>query len=189
MTLDEKLEQFYNSAMESATSQNIEIIEEYQKSLQQIYDGHKEELLRKSEATYRAESEKLLREKNKEVASEVINLKRKLSDRALELRNNVFEDVSVKLQEYLKTAEYFDLMVRQIKSAKEFAGKDEITIYINPDDAALKSSLEESTGAVLTVSDRNFIGGTRAVIQGKSILIDNSFLTRIEESKNRFAIY
>lgn len=188
MTLDEKLEQFYNSAMESATNQNIEIIEEYQKSLQQIYDEHKEELTRKSEATYRAESDKLLREKNKELASEVINLKRKLSDRAMELRNNLFEDVSAKLQDYMKTAEYFDLLVKQINTAKDFAGKDVITIYINPTDAGLKASLEGTTGAVLTLSDRDFIGGIRAVIQEKSILIDNSFLTRMEESKNKFAV-
>ncbi len=188
MTLDEKLEQFYNSAMESATSQNIEIIKEYQKSLQQIFDEHKEELIRKSEATYRAESEKLMREKNKEVASEVINLKRKLSDRAFELRNQLFQDVSAKLQEYMKTSDYFDLLVKQIKAVKDFAGKDEVIIYINSTDSSLKPTLEASTGAALTVSDRDFIGGIRAVIQGKSILIDNSFLTRMEESKNKFAV-
>lgn len=188
MTLDEKLEQFYNSAMESATNQNIEIIEEYQKSLQQIYDAHKEEELRKSEATYRAESEKLLREKNKEIASELITLKRKLSDRAFELKTKLYEDVSAKLQEYMKTPEYKDLLIKQIKSAKEFGGKDNMIIYINPTDAELKASLEASTGAELTISNRDFIGGIRAVIQEKSILIDNSFLTRMEESKNKFAV-
>ncbi|SHO54250.1 V-type ATP synthase subunit E [Anaerocolumna xylanovorans] len=188
MNLDEKLEQFYNSAMESATNQNIEIIEEYQKSLQQIYSEHKEEELRKSEATYRAESEKLLREKNKEVASELITLKRKLSDRSQELKTNLYEDVSAKLQGYIKTSDYKDLLVKQIKSAKEFAGQDKIIIYINPTDADLKASLEALTGAELTISNRDFIGGTRAVIQEKSILIDNSFLTRMEESKNKFAV-
>lgn len=188
MTLDEKLEQFYNSAMESATSQNIEIIEEYQKSLQQIYNEHKEEELRKADATYRAESEKLLREKNKEVASELITLKRKLSDRSYELKSKLFEDVSAKLQEFMKTSEYKELLARQIKAASDFAGKDKITIYINPTDASLKDSLEADTGATLTISDRDFIGGTRAVIQEKSILIDNSFLTRMEESKNKFAV-
>lgn len=188
MTLDEKLEQFYNSAMESATNQNIEIIEEYQKSLQQIYDQHKEEEIRKADATYRAESEKLLREKNKEVASELINLKRKLGDRSLELKTKLFEDISAKLQEYMKAPEYKDLLVKQINTAKEFAGKDKITIYINPSDAELKASLEASTGMELIVSDRDFIGGTRAVIQEKSILIDNSFLTRMEESRNKFAV-
>lgn len=188
MTLDEKLEQFYNSAMESATSQNIEIIEEYQKSLQLIYDEHKEEEIRKADAAYRAESEKLLREKNKDVASESINLKRKLSDRAYDLKVQLFEDVSAKLQDYMKTSEYNDLLARQIKTARDFAGKDKITIYINPTDAAQKASLEASTGVELTVSDRDFIGGIRAVIQEKSILIDNSFLTRMEESKNKFAV-
>jgi V/A-type H+-transporting ATPase subunit E len=34
MTLDEKLDHFYSSVIESATRQNIEIVEEYKKTLQ-----------------------------------------------------------------------------------------------------------------------------------------------------------
>lgn len=188
MTLDEKLEQFYNAAMESATSQNIQIIEEYQKSLQIIYDEHKIEALRKADTTYRLEAEKLLREKNRQLSTEVILLKRKLSEKSAELKEKLFEEVSEKLQEYMKTEAYFDLLVKQIKEAKSFAGNDDITIYINPTDASLKANLEANTNAVLTISDRDFIGGTRAVIHDKNILIDNSFLTRLEESKNSITL-
>lgn len=188
MTLDEKLEQFYNAAMESATSQNIQIIEEYQKSLQIIYDEHKIEALRKAETTFRLEAEKLLREKNRQLSNEVILLKRKLSEKASELKTKLFEDVIEKLQEFMKTPNYFDLLCKQIKEAKDFAGNEDITIYINPTDAGLKSSLETTTNTTLTISAREFIGGTRAVIHDKNILIDNSFLTKLEESKNSITL-
>lgn len=188
MTLDEKLEQFYNAAMESATSQNIQIIDEYQKSLQIIYDEHKIEALRKAETTYRLEAEKLLREKNRQLSNEVILLKRKLSERASELKVNLFEEVAGNIQEFMKTPEYFDLLAKQITEAKNFAGNEEVTIYINPTDISLKANLEANTNAVLTVSTIDFIGGTRAVIHEKNILIDNSFLTKLEESKNSITL-
>lgn len=188
MTLDEKLDQFYNAAMESATSQNIQIIDEYKKSLQIIYSEHKKEALRKAEITYRMESEKLLREKNRELSNESIHIKRKISERTAELTDKLFEEAAVKLQDYMTTSGYFDLLCNQIKLAKDFALDEDITIYINPTDANLKASLEANTGAALTISNRNFIGGTRAVIQDKNILIDNSFLARLDEAKSTFTL-
>lgn len=188
MTLDEKLEQFYNAAMESATSQNIQIIDEYQKSLQIIYDEHKKEALRKAEITYRVESEKLVREKNRDLSNEAVQIKRKTSERNAELTDKLFEEVAVKLQEYMATSTYFDLLCSQIKTAKKFALDEEIAIYINATDTNLKTSLEANTGAVLTISNRDFIGGTRAVIQDKNILIDNSFLTKLDEAKSTFTL-
>ena len=38
MTLDEKLEQFYNATIESATTRNIEIVEEYKQNLDKMFD-------------------------------------------------------------------------------------------------------------------------------------------------------
>ncbi len=188
MTLDEKLEQFYNAAIDSATSQNILIIDEYQKSLKAIYDDHKKDALRKAKIIYRMDSEKLLREKNRDLSGEAIKLKRKISEKSAELTEKLFQDVSDKLICFMATSEYFHILCRQITDAREFARGDEMTIYINPSDLQLKSSLEANTGAVLTISTRNFIGGTRAVIHDKNILIDNSFLAKLEEVKNNFVL-
>jgi vacuolar-type H+-ATPase subunit E/Vma4 len=88
----------------------------------------------------------------------------------------------------MKTPEYDELLCTQIKNTLEFAQGDEIMIYLNPSDADKKTALEDKTGAVLTVSNRDFIGGTRAVISSRSILIDNSFLTRINEAKSSFTL-
>lgn len=83
----------------------------------------------------------------------------------------------------MTTPAYDDLLVKQILSALAFANGTEIQIYINPSDADKKTMLEEKTGITLTVSTIDFIGGTRAVIHEKNILIDHSFLTKMEEEK------
>ena len=186
MTLDEKLEQFYHAAIESATNQNIQIVEEYKKSLQEIYEEYQKEAERKAEAIYRGESEKLLREKNRTLSSEAIKLKRKLNDKSEEITEKLFLEVSEQLKAFMSTSDYFSLLCSQIKKAVDYADGEDMTIYINPTDEGLKASLEEKTKTSLTISNRDFIGGTRAVIHNRNILIDNSFLTKLEELKSSF---
>ncbi len=188
MTLDEKLEHFYSSVIENATQQNIEIVEEYKKTLQKNYEERRDAALHKAEANYRMASENIIRERNRKLSAESLEIRRKLLEKTAEISEKVFEDVNHRLEDYMKTPEYIDLLCVQIKSASNFAKDDIITIYINPSDADKIPLLEEKTAAVLTISDRNFIGGTRAVIPSRSILIDNSFLTKLEEEKSNFTL-
>lgn len=188
MTLDEKLEQFYKSAVDSATSQNLQIVDEYKKSLQKIYDDHKDDVTRKSEIAFRAASENLIREKNCTLSTETMNLKRKINEKAAEITDKIFKEVNEMLLAFIKTPDYIDLLEKQITSANEFARGEEVTIYINPSDESLKAELEIKTGVTLTISTIDFIGGTRAVIHKQNILIDNSFLTKLEESKDSFML-
>lgn len=188
MTLDEKLEQFYNVTIESATVRNIEIVEEYEKSLEKVLEEHKKDTKQKADENYRLEAENLLREKNRLLSAEAINVKRKLNDKVLELIDNLFEDVMDKLQTFMKTKEYETLLISQIKHAKEFSREDDIKVYINPSDQHLKEALEKATGVPLTISQYDFIGGSRAVITEKNILIDNSFTSKIEEAKESFVL-
>lgn len=188
MTLDEKLEQFYKSAVDSATSQNIQIVDEYKQSLQKIYDDHKEDVLRKAEIAYRMESENLIREKNRNLSVETIKIKRKINEKSAELTEIIFKEVVDKLIEFIKTPEYINLLEKQIIDANSIARGKEITIYINPSDENLKAALESKTGVALTVSATDFMGGTRAVIHEQNILIDNSFSTKLVESKNTFTL-
>jgi vacuolar-type H+-ATPase subunit E/Vma4 len=188
MTLDEKLDHFYSSVIDSATKQNIEIVEEYKKTLQKNYDERKEIALRKAEANYRMASDNITRERNRKLSAEAMDIRRKVLDKTAEISELIFRDVKIKLESFMKTSDYDELLVTQIKNAKEFAQGDTLTVYINPTDANKQSALEEKTGISLTVSDRDFIGGSRAVIPSRSILIDNSFLTKMEEAKSSFTL-
>ena len=188
MTLDEKLEHFYSSVIESATQQNIEIVEEYKNVLRKNFDERREAAKRKAEANYRIASDNIIRERNRRLSAESMEIRRKVLEKTAEISDAVFQDVMQKLEEYMKTTEYDDLLCAQISNARNFAQGDAITIYINPSDAHKISALEEKTGASLTVSNRDFIGGTRAVIPSRSILIDNSFITKLEEAKSSFTL-
>ncbi len=188
MTLDEKLDHFYSSVIDSATKQNIEIVEEYKKTLQKNYEERKDAALRKAEANFRMASDHIIRERNRRLSAEAMEIRRKVLEKTAEISDRVFAEVKQKLTEFMNTLEYDDLLCTQIKNAIGFAQGDIITVYINPSDEKKIKTLEEKTGISLTVSDRDFIGGTRAVIPSRSILIDNSFLTKLEEAKSSFTL-
>lgn len=188
MTLDEKLDLFYNSAIEDATKQSVEMIEEYKKSLESVYEEHKREANQKAELTLSTETQKLIQKKNKTLSIENLDFRRRLNEKMTELKKILFTDVQKKLEHFMNTPEYENLLVKQIVYALQFSKGNEIQIYINPTDADKKTSLEEKTGATLTVSKIDFIGGTRAVIHEKNILIDRSFLTKMEEEKDIFSL-
>ena len=74
----------------------------------------------------------------------------------------------------------------QIKKARDFADGEEIHIYIDPSDKSKQNLLSLHTGCDVRVSEYSFLGGTRAVIASKNILIDNSFETRLKEAEEGF---
>ncbi len=188
MKLDVKLDHFYKSVIDDATNKSATVIEEYKQELSKMYDDRKAEMEKYQALTLRNETDNVAREKNKQLSSEAINIKRQISEKKSELKDSLFDDVKTKLDAFMKTKEYEDLLVREIKSAMDFAKNEPITIYINDSDASKKEKLEKASGAELTISTIDFQGGTRAVIHEKNILIDNSFVTKLAEAKENFQL-
>lgn len=188
MTLDEKLEQFYNAAIESATNQNIQIMDEYKQSLENMFHQHKEDVIRKAEDTYQTQIHNLFREKNRRLSAKTIEIRRKIKEITLQITDQLFEAAEKKLILFMKSEDYYKLLLKQIQDIKNFSGEEAVTVYINQSDRHLAASLETDTGVTLTISDIDFLGGTRAVIRSQNILIDHSFLTRLSDTKSNFTL-
>lgn len=112
---------------------------------------------------------------------------RKISGQKLEeLRGKIFSELRNRLARFMETPRYEHLLEEQIKKAKEFAGEDEIHVYIDPADQTKEQLLSLNTDCDIRVSRYSFLGGTRAVIASRNILIDNSFETKLKEAEKRF---
>lgn len=189
MTIEEKLNNFYQSSIETARANANAIIEEHQAALDKIFTEHKETMERQAAAELAAEKEKLKRELNKQLSTEQLHIKRSLSRKNMELKDKLFAEVIEKLRAFKKTPEYTAYLERKIKETCDFAAGDALTIYLNASDAHLKEQLEQSTNAELTLSREDFKGGVRAVIETKHILIDNSFLTLLNDERETFIFH
>lgn len=186
MKLDTKLDHFYDSVIEDATNQANSIIKDYEESLNTIYNNQKADELRKARLAFRVETDHLIRQKNKAISTEKNEIRKAVSKKTAELKELLFADVEKKLLDFMKTDEYIQLLIDQIESAISFAREDEMIIYINPSDADKKERLEKACNFNILISSTDFMGGTRAVIHSRNILIDNSFLTRLAEEKEIF---
>jgi vacuolar-type H+-ATPase subunit E/Vma4 len=188
MTLNEKLDNFYSSVIDSATAQSIAIIDEYSNTLQKVREERLQAANNRNKNTYRIEIDNIIREKNRKLSKETLDIRRGVLERTAEITEEIFQDVDKKLTEFMQTPAYEEHLVNKIKEAVEFARGDELLIYINPSDESLIPALEAKTGVKLTLSNRDFFGGIRAVIPSRTILIDNSFVTKLAEAKSTFKL-
>lgn len=188
MTLEEKLEHFYKVTTEEATRQSEEIVEEYKNSLEKIFIEHILEEEKKAKEYVESERKNLNLEKNRIKSQLLLENKRKLQEKSKELADSLFNDVELKIKEFMKTDKYVDVLEKQIIKVKEFAKDRDVIIYLNISDSKYKDILEEKQNVKLEISDRDFLGGIRAVIKSQHILIDNSFLTKLDEIKSEFVL-
>lgn len=186
MTTEEKLVHFQQTAMESARAKSNSIIDDYKAGLEAIFQDFKEEKDRQATMKIQAETDRLRLENNRQIHLEQLQIRQKLSDQAGALKERLFTEVANKLEEYMKSSSYFDWMAAHILQAKEYAGADEVVVYIDPVDENLRIKLEEKTKVHLTISREAFFGGIRAVIPARHILIDDSFATKLKEEKESF---
>ena len=115
-----------------------------------------------------------------------IEIRRSYSRKDEELRGKVFSELRDRLARFMETPKYDALLEAQIKKEKAFAGSSEIHIYIDPSDKEKQNLLSLRTDCDIRVSQYPFLGGTRAVIASKNILIDNSFETKLKEAEQDF---
>ena len=175
MTIDEKLSHFYDVTIEDAQAKAAGILEEHRKALAQMTEKHKADSQENAQVQIKAETANARREINKALSAEQLTIKRDCTKKQNELKEKLFAEVKTQLENFRNTPDYPAYLESKIKEALDFAEQDKINIYISPEDSALLPDLVERTKAFITVSAEDFLGGIKATIPHKNILIDHSF--------------
>lgn len=173
--------------MEEARAEGNALMKQHREALLGVFEQHREEVIHQSETRVKAERVSAQQQLNLAMSKAQLELKRELSKVQTELKNELFEEVRKVVDEYMKTEDYTRLLIAYIEQAARFANGAAMTIYINPTDVDKKEYVEEHTGMALTVSKEDFIGGVRAVVQEKNILIDHAFKGAIENEYKKFS--
>ena len=186
MTTEEKLKHFQDICMVDARERSARMLDDYMKALEGAYEEHTADARRRADMQVEAETEKLEREINKRLSIGQLDLKREFSRRQEELKDKLFVELKDKLANFMETQEYQRLLDHQVKAVKEFAGDEELIVYMDPSDVDKVQRIALHHNASIKISEYSFNGGTRAVIPGKHILIDNSFETKLNEARHAF---
>ncbi len=187
MTLEEKIAHLQETVMTEARSEGNAIIDNHKKALESLFEKHKKEATAQSEVRIKSETLRARRQVNQAAAKAETELKRALGKTQNELKVRLFDEVKALLTDFTQTDEYMDYLCNKISEAARFADGEEMTIYISPSDKEKQTELEKRTGMTITISEYDFMGGMRAVIRGRNILIDHSFQAAVDHEYHQFS--
>ena len=159
MTTEEKLKHFEEAAVERAKAKREAAIAEHQAALEKIEAEHMAETDRRAALQIKTETENLNRSINTALSKEQLQIRREISQKNDELKEKLFVEIKTQLEEYMSTPAYVKLLEKQITAA---------------------------TTTAISVCEYAFMGGTRAVLEERHMLIDNSFETKLTEAKEQF---
>ena len=128
MTIEEKLQHFYDTSVAEAQTEAENTLEAHKKSLEEMLEKHKESRKMDAEAQIKAETENATREVNKALSAEQLTLRRDWTAKQNELRNELFVEVKNHLEDFMESPEYQEYLCTRIQKAREIAGNDEICI-------------------------------------------------------------
>ena len=186
MTIDEKLQHFYEISIEEAKETASREIEEHKQKLEEILESHKKSQRQTAETTIKSESDNARREINMALSAEQLTLKRSLTKRQNVLKDKLFAEVQERLKAFMQTPQYEDYLFTKIQGARDFAEGDEFFIYLSREESEKSPALSEKTGLSLRPSEDSFLGGIMATIPSKNILIDNSFAEKFDAMRREF---
>lgn len=186
MTTQEKLQHFYDISIESAKDEASSELENYKKTLDRMFEEHKQEKEQQAANQLKVEAENAKREINKALSAEHLHIKRRLSKKQQALRDELFTEVKNMVESFVSTSEYEAWLEAKIREAKELAGDSTLEIFLSPADYGYRESLMARTGLLISMSETPFMGGIIATIPSQNILIDSSFKTLYESAREEF---
>lgn len=186
MNVKEKIEAFGKIVEKEAEEQRIKILKEIEEKIKIGYRKKVNEAKAVWDKKTKAEAYKVEMQENKELIAYESESKKKLMAKRRDIIESVFSRVQTELYQYRSTPEYISYLAENIKSVMD-TDPDSI-IYLIKEDMKLAPEINAKLNANLSYkeSEENFIGGFKAYSNRKNIVIDNSFLTKLNAEKEKF---
>lgn len=187
MTEEEKLQRFYTECTEAAKKDSDAQLEAFSKELDDAFEAHKKQKMQETDAWIANERGVVERQLKREYSEKQQKIRQREAARQDLIREKLFKRVREKLLDAKKRPEYLEFLVKRTEESKKIAGTDPMTLYIDPSDQKFQDALEARTGVRALLSREPFLGGTRAVVRSKNILIDYSLQSLMEDERERYA--
>lgn len=188
MATQEKLDYFYNSTMTALKEKGENELKNMKARLDADYEEYKVTHAREVKYQEHLNEDEIKRELLKSLAGAKLQIKHEKAKREAVIKDKLFEEVKAIVDEYRNGPQYKETLCDNIKKIIEFAGKDEVIIYLCQSDAQYKEYLEEQCKTTLIISDVPFNGGVQAEIPSRNIFINGSYSSRIEDAKKAYIV-
>lgn len=187
MKNSEKIDVFYQAAIDAANEQAEELLREYQGVYQESLGEYEQKRQKMMEAGLRQEKERLRKAVNREVSEEILKAKMSYHAKQEEKADELFALVEQKLEAYRRSEAYPSYLKRKVQEAVAFADGKEVVVSLDKEDAGYLDMLKNEFACTWKISENSFGGGIKAVIPEKNVLMDASFSSGFAAEKGHFS--
>ncbi|KAA9242122.1 MULTISPECIES: hypothetical protein [Aerococcus] len=188
MKLEEKMAYFKDQVTQQSQSEIDQQINQYRQTLEDDYQKFQEQTDETFAHRLVNEKEALRKENNKAISQIQINQQRELFLTEENMKLTLFKTFTKQIESYQESEAYIEQLKKMLKNIQAYAGREKYDLYIDENDSHLRSQLESYASHPIIISDRPFMGGIRAVLRERQILVDYSFLTFLDRLKENFVI-
>lgn len=189
LTNEEKIRYLTDTSIEDASLKNNRLLDKYKKSLDDEFERYKETVRANRQYSKNSRINSTKQELKKALSEEQTAVKKKLTVREAEIKDEIFAAVNERLNDYRETPEYESSLVKMIEMISEKYDCDDISFSISTNDENLLGDLRKKTGKNVNIGHSNFTGGVKAVIPSRNILIDLSYKSMLGEQIGSFSPY
>lgn len=188
MTVKEKEENFYQMAIDSATEQNLAIVNDYKETLIKETASYKEQVDEAIESKKKYEMEQLQREKNTTLAKKSLEIRHEYADLVLSKKEELFEEAKQKILAYCEGQDYQKKLIQTLTKDMEQYPGEECVILVMARDLSQVSNLKLLPQISVVASEEDFWGGYKMEFPKKQMIINQTYALRFAECKHEFKI-
>ena len=181
-----KLEYFKDVVLSDAEQKRQAILTDMEDKLNIACINAKEQALKRQEEIVKKVRHKAEMERNKCITEAATMAKRELVKLRIQEIEKLFEEVKNNLEDFVKTDEYKEQLLDEIKKYNE--QYKNFIVYITKKDMIYIDFIKQHIDVTVEESDEDFIGGFKIKLVNKMAIIDNSYKTMIEEERNNFRL-
>lgn len=188
MAAEEKLESFLGTTIESIRTENEEAIGKTKAELEADLEEYRKKVDAVQKEQERLGRDGVKRELMKELATKRLVLKRQQAEKENLISEKVLDEVVKELERFTADKEYTELLIKLAKKIIEYAGEDEVEIYISRKDEGIREEVAKGCGHEIKSAKTPFVGGIQAEIPSRNIFINHSFSSHIEKLRRNYVV-
>ncbi|HHW31405.1 MAG TPA: hypothetical protein GXX20_06995 [Clostridiaceae bacterium] len=191
-TFEKKLRHFNKVILRDANSIRDEILKRTSEDIEKQKERRRNEMQALAEETLKKEISKAEKEKNYAISKAIIESRQKLMKTRDEVIEQVFEQVMVKLYDFIQGDDYYTFLAGLIRESCTIAGQGELLVYITSRDMEkYKDRIDELSKSmpytpVFHEAEEDIIGGCRVINKTLNIVVDNTIIRKLNESREKF---
>ena len=179
-----KLKKFSGTVLKDAEEQREKLEEEIECEKKTRMSAKEDEFLADAYMTIQKNITQIQKEDNEKLLHAELEARKALLKKREQIIDFVFELAEKKIREFMKTPEYREGLNKKIKTALSELGAGAKVVYLTEADAGI---FDTECGAKLEcVSDKDFIGGVKAVNTDRDIAVNYSYYELLLAERNSF---